>query len=132
MNIFEQASRQALRFPSVRGLLTTEQLWELPLQSKTGFDLDSVAKAVNRELKATAEESFVTTTSPANTRTALMLDVVKHVIATRLAENEANRTAAARREEREKLLAILAQKNDEELKGMSRADIEKRLSELAA
>lgn len=30
-NIFEQAVRQKLRFQTVRGLLTVEQLWDLPL-----------------------------------------------------------------------------------------------------
>ena len=33
MNMFEQAARQGFRFNSTRGLLTTEQLWTLPLTS---------------------------------------------------------------------------------------------------
>ena len=49
MSIFEQASRLKLRFASVKGELTIEHLWGLPLQSKTSFDLDTVAKAVARD-----------------------------------------------------------------------------------
>ena len=50
INIFEQASRAKLRFDSVKGQLVTEQLWDLPLQSKTNFDLDTVAKGISGAL----------------------------------------------------------------------------------
>lgn len=66
MNIFELATRQKLRFASAKGDLTTEQLWDLPLliSSPTRdvkVDLDTLARSINHELKAQAEESFVST-----------------------------------------------------------------------
>ena len=66
MNLFEIATRAKFRFDSLKGALTVEQLWELPLQSRTGVDLDTVAKGINASLKEVAEESFVPTarTSP--------------------------------------------------------------------
>ncbi len=130
MNIFAHATRQQFRFPSIKGLLTTEDLWQLPLQSKTGFDLDSVAKSVNRELKATGEESFVETITPANTQLQMMMDIVKHVISVKKDENETARNAAARKAEREKLMGILADKQDAALKDLSPEEIQKRLAEL--
>lgn len=131
MSIFEQASRLKLRFASVKGELTIEHLWGLPLQSKTSFDLDTVAKAVARDLKAVTEESFVVETSPANTVLILKLDVVKHIIAVRLAENAAATNRSARSAERQKLLGILADKQDESLKNLTPEQIQKRLDELA-
>ena len=132
-NIFEKASRAKLRFPSIKGEITVEQLWDLPLQSKTSFDLDTVAKTVNADLKQAGEESFVSTTSnPGKERLELSMEIVKHVIATRLAENDIARQAVARQEERRRLQEILAQKKDENLKAMDVADIEKRLAELDA
>lgn len=131
MSIFEQASRLKLRFASVKGELTIEHLWDLPLQSKTSFDLDTVAKAVARNLKAVTEESFVVETSPANTVLILKLDVVKHIIAVRLAENAAATNRSARSAERQKLLGILADKQDESLKNLTPEQIQKRLDELA-
>lgn len=131
MNIFEQASRQKLRFSTNKGDLTVEQLWDLPLQSKTQFDLDTVAKNVNYVLKSATEESFVnTTTNPAKTRLELMMGIVKHIIAARLAENEAVRDAMARKNEREKLLGILADKQDEALKSLTPEQIKERLAAL--
>ena len=58
-NLFMQATREKFRFESSKGDLSVEQLWDLPLTSRTGFDLDTVAKAVNADLKASNEESFV-------------------------------------------------------------------------
>lgn len=131
MSIFEQASRQKLRFPTNKGALTTEQLWDLPLQSKSQFDLDTVAKSVSGELRGATEESFVATTvNPAKKELELKLEIVKHVIAVRIAENEAARNAAARKTEREKLLGILADKQDEELKNLTPEQIKERLTAL--
>jgi hypothetical protein len=46
-NLFERATRLKLRFSTNKNEITVEDLWELPLQSKTGFDLDNVAKRAN-------------------------------------------------------------------------------------
>lgn len=131
MNIFEQATRQKIRFPSAKGEFTTEQLWELPLTSKTGFDLDTVAREVNRDLKETAEESFVSTrANPARAQLELKLELVKHVIAVKITEADAREKAASRAQERQRLQEILARKQDAELEGLSVEDIQKRLAEL--
>ena len=133
--IFMLAARQKLRFPSCRGPLTAEQLWDMPLQSKSvpEFSLDDVAKQVNRDLKSTAEQSFV---SPdlggENTKLTLMLDVVKFVIATKVAENATTANRVANAQERQKLLGILADKQDEALKSMTPEQIQARLATLAA
>ena len=130
-NIFEQSTRQALRFPSVRGELNTEQLWDLALTSRNGFDLDSVAKEVNQRLKAISEESFVIKTSnPEKSDLELKLEVLKHIIAVKQAEADARRNAADRAAERQKLYDILAEKQDSALKELSVEDIQKRLAEL--
>lgn len=131
MNIFEQASRLKLRFPSVRGELTTEQLWDMPLTSKNDFNLDRVARTVNSELKAMDEESFVDTSSnPAKRLAELKLEIVKVVIADRQEANARSLQAASRAEERQRLLAALAKKDDQALNEMSADDIKKRLNEL--
>ena len=62
-DVYKFAAQNQLRFESIRGDLTVEQLFQLPLRSKGGFDLDSVAKAVNAELRGASEESFVEDTS---------------------------------------------------------------------
>lgn len=132
MNIFEQASIQKLRFSTNKGDLTTEQLWDLPLTSKSGFDLDTVAKSVNGELRGVAEESFVaTSTNPAKPSLELKMAILKHIIAARLAKNEELKVASQKAAERNKLLEILGQKEDQALAALTPEEIRKRLDELA-
>jgi hypothetical protein len=133
VNIFEYATRNKLRFASIRGLLTVEQLWELSLQSKEGFDLDSVAKTVNMELKSQAEESFVSTTpAPKKRELEIALEVVKHIIAFKLEQAEMVRLRKARTDERERLLNILASKEEQALNELTPDEIRKRLDALEA
>ncbi|GIE85520.1 hypothetical protein [Actinoplanes regularis] len=131
MTVFEKATREKFRYPSTKGLLTTEQLWELPLTAKSGFSLDDVAKAVNAELKAIDTESFVATeTNPAKATLETKLEVVKHVIAVRLAEDQAAKAAAAKKLEKEKLLAVLGRKQDAVLENLTEAELLARINNL--
>ncbi|MFI6761988.1 hypothetical protein ACIBF5_22890 [Micromonospora sp. NPDC050417] len=131
MTIFEKATRGKFRYPSAKGLLTTEQLWELPLTAKSGFSLDDVAKAVNAELKAIDTESFVATeTNPAKATLETKLEVVKHVIAIRLSEDQAAKAAAAKKLEKEKLLAVLGRKQDAVLENLTEAELLARINNL--
>lgn len=61
VNNFEIASRLKLRFETAVGMISTEDLWTLPLTSNSKVSLDSLAVSLNKELKG-SEESFVTST----------------------------------------------------------------------
>lgn len=131
MNLFEIATRKKYRFASLKGELSTEQLWDLPLTSKSGFDLDSIAKSINKELKAQAEESFVeTSTNPRRGELEAKLEILKHIIGVKQAEIAAANKRAANAQERQKLESLLARKNDQELEGLSKEEIEKKLAAL--
>jgi hypothetical protein len=131
-NLFEKASRQKFRFQTVKGFISTEDLWDLPLQSKNQFDLDNVAKAVNAELKSVTEESFVaTTTNPAKDRLTTQLELVKYIISIKLQANEELKVAAVKSAERSKLIAILGEKQDAALKALSQEELAKKIAELA-
>lgn len=130
-NLLLIALSTGMRFPSARGLITTEDLFSLPLTAQNGFSLDAVAKSVNGSLKALGEESFVDQGDAAQ-RTVLndTLDVVKLVIDFR---QEQNATALAKREKRArraKLLEALENRENTELASMSKDDILKQLEEL--
>lgn len=131
--MFEKAARTKLRFPSNRGDLSVEQLWDLPLTSKTGFDLDTIAREVNQSLKASTEDSFVTVrVNPQKTRFELSLDILKHIIQVKLAEADATAMAAARKAEKNRLIEILDQKKDQDLLGLSTEELQKKIAALEA
>lgn len=131
INIFEAAARKKLRFESVRGSLPVEVLFDLPLTASNGLSLDAIARTINGALKELTEESFVeTTTNPLKGELELKLELVKFVIADKQARLAAERDAAARKAEREKLLAILATKEEAALNALSTEEIRKRLEAL--
>lgn len=132
MNIFEYAVRNKLRFQSTRGDLTTEMLWDVPLRSKDGFNLNEVAKAAGAKVKSLNEESYVdqSTRTHAHLHADYALEVVKHIIAAKLkAENDAEKRAA-NKVRKEKLLAILAEKQDGKLSELSERELKKQIAEL--
>lgn len=131
MNIFEYATRNRLRFPSSRGELTVEQLWDVPLRSRDGFDLNAVAKAANKAWKDISEESFVETAkTPEHTRRETALEVVKYIIDAKLAEEAAAKKRAENKAEKEKLLAILVEKQDGKLSELSEKELKRRIAAL--
>ncbi len=130
-NMFEYATRNKLRFPSPRGELSVEQLWDVPLRSRDDFNLDTVAKTASKALKSVAEESFVDTAkTPAHTRQEIALDVVKYVIQTRLDEETTAAQRAANKVEKEKLLRILAEKQEGRLSDLTEKELQKRIAAL--
>ncbi len=130
-NIFEYAVRSKIRFASSRGELTVEQLWDVPLRSKDDFNLNAVAQAASKALKAASEESFVETARTAvHVKLETTLEVVKHVIGVKLAEEEAAQKRAANKLEREKLLGILAEKQDAKLSAKSEKELKERIAAL--
>lgn len=127
MNIFEKAVRLKIRFASDRGLLSVEQLFDLKLPQ-----LDVVAKAVNVSLKGVAEQSFISSaaSNPNLVIFETQMELVKAVIAEKLAEVDAAKKRAENRRKKAELLEALDQKDSEERKNMSRDQIEKALADL--
>jgi hypothetical protein len=132
MNIFEYAARNRLRFASVRGELTVEQLWnDVPLRSRDDFNLNAIAKAANNALKAISEENFVETArTPEHTRREMALEVVKYVIEAKLAAEAATKKRADNKAEREELLKILAEKQANKLSALSEKQLQARIAAL--
>lgn len=130
INIFERAARNAYRFESSRGDLTTEQLFELPLLSPDGFSLNEVAIAASNKLKSVTSESFVETQKPETLHLRTKLEIVKHVIAYKQALKVAAENRAIKADKRKKLLEALAAAEDRELGAKSREDILAELESL--
>lgn len=131
-DLFVVASRKKFRFTSERGELNVEQLWDLPLTSKNGFNLNAVAIAVNSELKGLAEESFVETSSnPRRRELEQMLEIAKFIIATKQDETKAASERLARQAMRRKLQEAIEAKEDQALVGSSIEELKAQLAALS-
>lgn len=125
-DLFKTAARRKTRFPSAKGLLTAEQLYDLKLT-----DLDVVARSINGELKGLTEDSFVELTpDPRRGHLKDALDLVIEVIA----DKQADVTAAEKRQKKaalkRTLTDALARKQDEALSSASIEDLQKQLAAL--
>jgi hypothetical protein len=121
--IFEQAARLKLRFESSKGLLSAEDLWDLPLTSVSKANLDDIARALFKQLQGTANVSFVNKEAKADAAVQLAFDVVKHVIDTRLVENAATALAQSNKEKKQRILAIIEGKEADALGASSIEDL---------
>lgn len=120
--MFEQAARLKVRFSTAMGPLNVEDLWDLPLTAtrKPYVNLNDIAKGLNRELKDADDDNFVDrAASTTNTELKLKFDIVKHIIDVRLAENETARLAVEKRAKRDRILELIAKKQDESLAAKS-------------
>jgi hypothetical protein len=129
MNIFEIATRKKLRFDTTSGQVSTEDLWDVTLSGKA-LSLDNIAKSLNKQLKESAEESFVVKASAANTELQLKFDIVKHIIDVKLAEKAEREAAAEKRALKEKLLAIRERKADASLESKTLEELDAELAKL--
>lgn len=132
MEIFERASRAKLMFPSTIGALTTDQLWDLPLTARASQpDLDKLARAVSGELKSLTEGSFVEIKpDPRKTMLTLQLDILKHIIQSKLDAKAAAEKATETAERKRKLLAALDTHKEKELLSMTPEQIEAEIAKL--
>jgi hypothetical protein len=122
--MFEKAARLKLRFDTGVGLVTAEDLWDLPLTSIRQVNLDDLARVLHRQIKDAETESFVTKTSSAGEKLQLRFDIVKRVIDVKLAEREEAATRAANQEKKQRLLELIAKKKDGQLADMPVEELE--------
>lgn len=135
MSIFEKASRKALRFTTVRGHITTEQLWSVPVTSTDDFNLNSIATKLDNDIKVASIGGFFAPTDDKKTtadreRNELRLEIVKHVHGVITKEEEARKKRADNRRERQELAELLAKRQSEKKEAMSEEEILKRLAKI--
>lgn len=123
-NIFEFASRNKVRFP-FKGMISVEDLWDLSLTN-----LDSIYKTLNKQVKQSEEESLLSTKASVDTELEVQIAIVKHIVSVKLAEKEAAEKASVKKAQKQKIMSIIATKENEALQNSSIDDLKKMLDEL--
>ena len=123
-NIFEMATKNKFRFP-YKGLVSVEDLWDL---NRT--QLDSIYKALNKEVKQVQEESLMMTKSDEDAEVLAKIEIVKHIFKAKEMEAHAREIASENAEKRRRIMEIIAQKQDASLLNMSEDELRKMLEEI--
>lgn len=121
--MFIKASRKKMRFP-YKGQATVEDLWDLPVT-----ELDKIYKVLNAEVKRAKEESLLESKSEEDEKLAVRIGIIKYIVEVKLEEKKAAELAKERKEQKQKIMQILANKQDEALKEKSVEELEKMLAE---
>lgn len=124
--MFEYAARHKLRF-SYKGMISVEDLWDLGVNQ-----LDIIFKSLNAQRKTEGEESLLVSSTTKNKELEMKIDIVKHIVKTKLAEAENYKKAKETRERKQHLMAILADKEEAELHSKSAEELMKMIEELEA
>lgn len=124
MDIFEFAVRNKVRFP-FKGMISVEDLWDLSL-----VNLDSIYKTLNKQVKQSEEESLLSTKASVDTELEVQIAIVKHIVSVKLSEKEAAEKASAKKVQKQKIMSIIATKENEALQNSSIDDLKKMLDEL--
>lgn len=122
MENFKQASKEKLRFVTNKGVLSTEQLWDLSLE-----ELDSLTVSLEALHKESGKKSFLVKTSVKDKTAKLKFDVALEVLTTKLEEENALAEAKETKMHNEKIIALIAEKQDETLKGKSISQLKSML-----
>lgn len=124
--LFVTATKEKYRFPW-NGSISTEDVWDLsPTQ------LDSLYRKLLAESEKIKGESLLKKRSAAETELSNKLEVVKAIFEAKQAEADAQKERAANAQKKQRIMAIIAQKQDAALEGMSVDDLEKMLDEIDA
>ena len=123
-NIFEVATRNKYRFP-YRGQISVEDMWDLPVT-----ELDKIFKTLNKQVKTSQEESLLETKSKEDEVLETQIEIVRRIVSIKQQEANERLREIERKVQKQRIMEIMADKQDEVLKGKSVDELQKMLDEL--
>ena len=122
MENFKLASQLKLRFQTNKGLLSSEQLWDLTLS-----ELDDLAVKFENDYKESGKKSFLVKRTNKDVVSKLKFDITLDILQTKVDESEAESKRLENKAHNAKILSLIAEKQNEELKTKSISDLKKLL-----
>ena len=123
-NLFEMATRSKLRFPSTKGELSVEDLWDL-----SDKDLDVVYKNLKDQEVKSSEESLLDDANVDPKLTAA-IGIVKYIFITKRNERLAEKERINKRLTQRKYIDALSKRQDEAIEKMSEAELRAMIDSL--
>ena len=120
----EVATRKKFRFP-FKGSISVEDLWDLSLQQ-----LDGIYKTLNSQQRQAQEASLLTVCTAEDEDLSLKIEIIKHIVSVKQDEINAAVRAKEVKDQREKIMAILADKQDQDLRSKTPEELQEMLNQL--
>ena len=122
MSNFKEAVKSKLRIPTIVGLLSVEQLWDLPLAQ-----LDKIAVELEQQYKESGKKSFLVSKSKKDKDIKLAFDIVLEILEDKVEERDLAAKASTVKEHNQKILSKIQEARDKALDGLSAEELEKLL-----
>ena len=122
--LFENATRGKYRF-SFKGSITVEDLWDLSPQN-----LDTIYKSLTKELKQSQEESLLVKKTEVDAVLDDKINLVKYIVLIKLKEEDQRNKEREFKEKKQKILGLIADKQDNELQSKSIDELKDMLESL--
>ena len=123
MSIYKRATKKKLRIQTSVGMLSIEQLWDLPLEA-----LDTLAVSLEKAYKESGSKSFLNKTKAVkDADLKLTFDIVLDVLETKQKDAAKSMKAADTKAHNQKILGLIAKKKEGEMEEMSVEELEAML-----
>jgi hypothetical protein len=123
-NLFEMATRNKMRFPSTKGELSVEDLWDL-----SDKDLDVVYKNLKDQEVKSSEESLLDDANVDPKLTAA-IGIVRYIFTTKRKEKLTEKERINKKLTQKKYIDALSKKQDEAIEKMSEAELRAMIDSL--
>ena len=122
--MFEVAVRNKFRFP-FKGVISVEDLWDLSVQQ-----LDGIFKTLKSQEKKAQEESLLDTRTPEDEALKTKIDIIRYIVNVKLDEAKQAERAKENHDQKQKILGILAEKQDADLRNKTPEELQAMLNQL--
>ena len=116
--MYKEALQKKLRFKTNKGMITTEDLFDLSLQN-----LNTLAIMLDKKISEAPKKSFIEGLPAEENDDELRFSIVKDVINIKLKARKDNIDKAQADAQKKRILEILAKRNDEELEKKSTEEL---------
>lgn len=116
--MYKEALQKKLRFKTNKGMITTEDLFDLSLQN-----LNTLAIMLDKKISEAPKKSFIEELPAEENNDELRFSIVKDVINIKLKARKDNIDKAQADAQKKRILEILAKRNDEELEKKSTEEL---------
>jgi hypothetical protein len=124
-DLFFNAVKNKYRYPSKRGNLTTEQLFDLSFES-----LDEIYSELTALLDQMPKKSLLAQRSNADEELREKVEVVEAVFVYKTDLRNKAKNMEAKRQQKQKLIDLLEKKKEKALENLSEEELLKKLAEL--
>ncbi len=116
--MYKEALQKKLRFKTNKGMIITEDLFDLSLQN-----LNTLAIMLDKKISEAPKKSFIEELPAEENDDELRFSIVKDVINIKLKARKDNIDKAQADAQKKRILEILAKRNDEELEKKSTEEL---------